>query len=77
MQSWNLEKFVAEFGYREATLIWGVSHQALYKAIGSARSIQVILMNGKYSIHESKQLGGYMSVDRLKMEMLQPIEGES
>jgi hypothetical protein len=56
MQSWSLKKFVELYGLEKAILIWGVSRQAIEKAISKGRSIQIVYIDGKYSVHEKKCL---------------------
>lgn len=57
MRSWNLDKFVEQYGWYKAHQIWGKSRQAIFKAIDSNRSIKVIELETGYEIHESKMLG--------------------
>lgn len=56
MQSWNLDKFVDEFGGQAAADVWNVTHQAVSFAIRTERDIQITLIDGVYEVHESKVL---------------------
>lgn len=56
MQSWNLKKFVDQYGHQAASDVWGVTHQAVYGAISKCRDIQIILVDGEYQVRESKIL---------------------
>ena len=56
MQSWNLKRFVDEYGVQAAKQIWDVSRQAVEKAIKDEREIQIIELDGYYEVHESKRL---------------------
>lgn len=56
MQSWNLKKFVEQYGHMAAVSVWGVTHQAVYGAISKGRNIQIVLVDGEYQVRESKIL---------------------
>ena len=56
MQSWNLEKFVERYGVVTTGRIWGVSHQAVSKAVINERDIQIVKIDGFYEVHENKLL---------------------
>jgi hypothetical protein len=56
MQSWSLEKYVTEKGVNAAVTIWGVSRQAVEKAILNERDIRITYIDGVYEVHESKLL---------------------
>lgn len=56
MQSWNLTTFVDKHGLEATGRVWGVSHQAVSKAIYNERQIQIVKIEGFYEVHESKLL---------------------
>lgn len=57
MQSWSLEKFVAEYDVRQAATIMGISRQAVEQAIRAGRDIRIVHTGDDYSAHEVKLLG--------------------
>ena len=57
MQSWSLGRFVKEHSCKEAGLIWGVTHQAVSKAVRNKLDVTIVLNNGVYSAHRSEELG--------------------
>jgi len=56
MRSWNLDKFVDEYGGQAAADVWDVTHQAVSHAIRAERDIQIVLIEGVYEVRESKIL---------------------
>lgn len=56
MQSWNLNKFIAQYGISRTATIWDVSRQAVEKAVQNNRDIQIILIGDVYEVRESKIL---------------------
>lgn len=56
MRSWSLKRFVDEHGLYRASRIWGVSHQAVSKAILNDRAINIVYVEGQYEVHEAKLL---------------------
>ena len=56
MKSWNLKSFVAAHGELAASSVWGVTQQAVNKAVNSERNIQIVLLDGVYEVRESKIL---------------------
>ena len=56
MQSRSLKKYVADEGMDSAITVWGVSRQAIEKAIKDKRDIQVVELDGCIEVIESKVL---------------------
>ena len=56
MQSWSLEKFVAEYDVRRAATIMKISRQAVEQAINTGREIKIVHIDGCYEAHEFKML---------------------
>jgi hypothetical protein len=54
MKSWNLKKFIKQYGVVKVADIWGVSHQAVSAAARTDRDIQIVLVEGYYEVRESK-----------------------
>lgn len=65
MKTWSLEKFVKEHSCKEAGLIWGVTHQAVSKAVRNGRDVTIVLNNGVYSAHQNEELGS-ITVSKFK-----------
>ena len=56
MRSWNIDKFVKEFGAHRLTVIWGKSRQAVNKAMKANRSIRIVELDDCFEVWESKLL---------------------
>ena len=57
MESWSLKRFVKEFDYKTVAIIWGVTHQAVYRAMKEGRDVRIVLTEGSYHVWEDKLLG--------------------
>ena len=56
MRSTNLGKYVADYGFEAVVDIWGVSRQAVHKALNLQRDISIVELDGFVEVRESKVL---------------------
>ena len=56
MRSTNLSQFVLDRGVQKTVEVWGVSRQAIAKAINEKRDIQIVELDDCIEVRESKVL---------------------
>lgn len=56
MRSTNLGKYVADYGVEATAKVWGISRQAVHKALNMQRDISIVELDGFVEVRESKIL---------------------